>query len=271
MVRIAIPGGSTTEILAFVNEAKKAHQLDFDVFDDHENVDEKKTWTYHQTKDQAEAISQAVSFVAEGHAQVLMKGLVQTHSLLKEVLKDKHHLHDRRLLSHVAMIQFPDQKQLLLTDAGMNINPSVETAHLIVKNVVHVAQKMGILHPKVAMLSAAENFNPLMPSSVLAREVTDVFQGEPDFTVFGPLSLDLALSKESVARKQFNCKIAGDADILVVPNIDVGNVFYKALLLFTDATLGGIIAGAKVPIIATSRSDKMSSNIAALEFALSQL
>src|SRR5690606_6840661 len=115
----------------------------------------------------------------------------------------------------------------------------------IIKNVIGVGHSIGLSHPRVALLSSAENFNPKMPSSVLAKTLTERFQDSHEATVYGPLSLDLSLSESAVVHKGFKGPIQGDADILVVPNIDVGNVLYKSFLLFGDATMGGTIVGTK--------------------------
>ncbi|MDR0922500.1 MAG: phosphotransacetylase [Lactobacillales bacterium] len=273
MTNIAIPGGSKPELLSLVKEAKAKYgdQLHFFVFDHSENIDTENLWTYIPCKEE-EVVSKAVACVANSEAQILLKGIVQTHTLLKEVLKSQYHLKERALLSHVAIVDIPKLgRPILLTDAGMNIAPDSVQLSMIITNALSVAKKIGIAHPKVALLSAAENYNPKMSSSVLAKEVTEHFEGNAKATIFGPLSLDLALSKESVAHKRFEGPIRGDADILVVPTIDVGNVFYKSLLLFGDTTMGGIIVGTKIPIVLTSRSDSIKNKLYALEFALQQL
>ena len=122
----------------------------------------------------------------------------------------------------------------------------------------------------MALISSAENVNPKMPSSLTADRLTKRFKNHEEATVYGPLSLDLSLSEAAVASKRFTGPIAGDADIIVVPNIDVGNVLYKTFLLFGDATIGGTIVGTYVPIVLTSRSDKVRSKLYALRFALMQ-
>lgn len=169
------------------------------------------------------------------------------------------------------MVELPAGKTFLLTDCAMNIAPTQATLIEIVENAKEVAQKLGLHHPKIALLSAAENFNPKMPSSVLAKEVTAHFNGQQEATVFGPLSLDLATSEEAVAHKRYSGPIMGDADILVVPTIDVGNCLYKSLTLFGHAKLGGTIVGTKVPVVLTSRSDSTESKFHSLRFAMRQV
>lgn len=278
MITVAIPMGSQPDILTLVTRARSklastlADKLQFFVFDSGSNVDQADTWTFHQARDEADAVTQAVGLVAQGKADILLKGIVQTHTLLKELLRPDYQLRLQKVLSHVAIIHLPQlNRPLLLSDAGMNIDPDEDRLAAIVENAVGVAHQIGLPKPKVALLSAAENFNPKMPSSVLAKAVAKQFETRSDAVIAGPISLDLALSPASVAHKHYEGVIQGDADVLIVPTIDVGNVLYKALMLFTDARLGGTIVGAKVPIVLTSRSDSVDSKLTALAFAIAQL
>ena len=278
MITVAIPMGSQPDILTLVTRARSelastlADKLQFVVFDSGSNVDQADTWTFHQARDEAHAVTQAVGLVAQGKADILLKGIVQTHTLLKELLRPDYQLRLQKVLSHVAIIHLPQlNRPLLLSDAGMNIDPDEDRLTAIVENAVGVAHQIGLPKPKVALLSAAENFNPKMPSSVLAQAVAKQFETRSDAVIAGPISLDLALSPASVAHKHYEGGIQGDADVLIVPTIDVGNVLYKALMLFTDARSGGTIVGAKVPIVLTSRSDSVDSKLTALAFAIAQL
>lgn len=278
MITVAIPMGSQPDILILVTRARSelastlADKLQFVVFDSGSNVDQADTWTFHQARDEADAVTQAVGLVAQGKADILLKGIVQTHTLLKELLRPDYQLRLQKVLSHVAIIHLPQlNRPLLLSDAGMNIDPDEDRLAAIVENAVGVAHQIGLPKPKVALLSAAENFNPKMPSSVLAQAVAKQFETRSDAVIAGPISLDLALSPASVAHKHYEGVIQGDADVLIVPTIDVGNVLYKALMLFTDARSGGTIVGAKVPIVLTSRSDSVDSKLTALAFAIAQL
>lgn len=274
MKRIAVVGGSRPEIKLFIEMAHTTYnkQLEFHVFDTEVNIDDDSLWHYHPCQTEDDMALSAVKFVYEGHADILVKGIVSTRTLLKAILNPEYSLKTQSLLSHVAVVQLPGlDRQLLLTDAAMNITPDATQLVEITKNVLEVANKMGITHPKVALLSSAETYNPKMPSSVNARQVTEQFSNLKDAVVYGPLSFDLALSKEAVEHKRFEGPIMGDADVLVVPNIDVGNVLYKSLVLFGQATMGGTIVGTKVPIVLTSRSDSLDSKMIALELALSQV
>ncbi|MGX4685914.1 phosphate acyltransferase [Vagococcus sp. JNUCC 83] len=274
MVTVSIAGGSQPEILTLVKEAKNRYkeELHFVVFDTAEDIGNSDIWEYVYCKDEAEIVQKAVQYVADEHAQILLKGIIQTHTLLKELLKKEYGLKTQSVLSHVAMVTVPSKNQtFLLTDCAMNIAPDTPTMVEIVENVKSVAHKIGLAHPKIALLSAAENYNPKMPSSVLATEVTEAFKEEKEATIFGPISFDLAISKDAVEHKRFDGPIAGDADVLVVPQIDTGNCLYKSLTLFADATVGGTIVGTKVPVVLTSRSDATQSKLDSLEFAMKQI
>lgn len=274
MINIAVIGGSQIEIKTFIERAliKYKNQLVFHVFDTAENIDDSSLWQYHPCETEEEMAIAAVKFVYEGKADVLVKGIVSTRTVLKAVLHPKYSLKNQALLSHVAVVHLPQlNRPLLLTDTAMNIAPNTKELIDITKNALTMAMKIGIEKPRVALLSSAETINSKMPSSVNAKEVTDYFSTQEEAVVYGPISFDLALSKEAVQHKRFEGPIEGDADILVVPNIDAGNLLYKALVLFGQATMGGTIVGTKVPIVLTSRSDSVASKMLALQFALSQV
>ncbi|AQS54228.1 Phosphate acetyltransferase [Jeotgalibaca dankookensis] len=274
MITIAVANGSRSEMLEFVTRAheKYSNEIKFIVFDTKQNIDSNNLWTYIQCETEKEMIHEAVKSVASNQAQILVKGIVSTHVLLKEVLREEHDLKKQGVLSHAALINLPQlNRPLLLADAGMNIEPSKEVLTGIIDNTVEVAFKIGLENPKVALLSAAENYNPKMPSSVMAKEVTDYYSNNKTAIIHGPISFDLALSKEAVAHKGFSGPIEGDADVIIVPNIDVGNALYKALVLFGGAITGGTIVGTKVPIVLTSRSDAIESKLYSLEFAIKQI
>lgn len=264
---IAIAGGDKT-VYDLVDQFSEG--VLFDVFSTEPKSRKfNQNVNYVEVKSDREAANLAVQDVVNG-ADILFKGLVQTHTLLKEVLLEKKRLVHKNLLSHVALLDIPGQNRpVLLTDAAMNIEPSFDQMLLIIENAVDVALSLSIKRPKVAILSSAENFNPKMPSSVRGRELMIYYQNNPICAdIYGPISLDLAMSTQVVAKKHFDGFVAGNADILVVPNIDVGNVLYKSLTLFTDTKVGGMIVGANVPIVLTSRGDSLENKQTSLQFAL---
>lgn len=274
MKKIGIVGGSRTEIKDFVKKAKEKYKnkVEFHVFDTDPDIGTEDLWSYYHYDSPEEMALAVIKKAYKKELDIIVKGIVSTHVLLKAVLNKEYSLKEQDVLSHVAVVKLPQmEKKILLTDAAMNIEPTSEQLIKITDNVMKVALNMGEENPKIALLSSAENYNPKMPSSVLAKEVTEHFAENDQAIVNGPLSLDLALSKQAVESKRFNGPIAGDADVLVVPTIDVGNTLYKSLVLFGGATVGGMIIGTSIPIVLTSRSDSIQSKLIGLELALNQL
>lgn len=274
VLRFVIPGGNDPHIFELMNHFKE-EAIFFEVVDQTDLCEkyQLENMRYHQVDTVEEVLSLAIQMVANNEVDGIIKGIVQTHQLLKEVLKKEYQLVEHGFLSHVSRVNMMDTGQtFLLTDAAININPDIKTMQQIVQNALLVARKIGMTYPKVALLSSAENYNPKMPSSVLAKSLMDYYQSHPSEVgqgvVYGPLSLDLALSKTSVQNKRFKGPIAGDANILVVPSIDVGNVLYKSLSLFSNAKIGGIVVGAKVPIVLSSRGDSVENKISSIQLAL---
>lgn len=216
-------------------------------------------------EDKEKAVAKAVVLVKEGKADLVMKGLVDTKVVLKEVLRRENELRGEGLISHVAVFNNPATGKIsLLTDAAMNIAPSLAEKKQICENAVAVAHKLGILKPKVAVLSAAEKVNEKMISSVEANQLKEMHLREgwlPGAIVDGPLALDNAVSKKSAEIKGIQSEVAGDADILVVPTIEAGNMVYKTITYLMGSELAGVIVGAKIPVILTSRSDSAASKL----------
>ena len=207
----------------------------------------------------------SVKLVSEGKADFLMKGLIDTSILLKAALNKEYGLRTDSLLSHIMVYEMPTyHKLLLLTDGGMNIAPSTEDKIKIFDNAVKVAKSFGLDTVKGAGIAAKEKPNPKMPATIDAREVQD-YSREGKFgegVIFeGPLAFDLAVSKEAANVKKFESEVAGDVDILLMPNIEVGNGIGKALTYMANAKSAGIIMGARVPIVLVSRADTYESKL----------
>ncbi|MCL6616222.1 MAG: phosphate butyryltransferase [Anoxybacillus ayderensis] len=218
-----------------------------------------------------EAAHMAVKAVHGKEASVLMKGNVPTATILKAVLNKEYGLRTGRVLSHVALFDVPHYgRPILVTDAAMNIAPDLQQKTEIIMNAVQVAKAIGIHTPKVAPLAAVEVVNPAMPATIDAAALSLMNQrGQlKDCIVDGPLALDNAISVESAQHKGIQSSVAGHADILVVPNIETGNVLYKSLVYFARAQVGAIIAGAKAPIVLTSRADSAESKLYSLALAI---
>ncbi|MGM0900007.1 phosphate butyryltransferase [Mesobacillus maritimus] len=218
-----------------------------------------------------EAAFFAVKSVREKKAQVLMKGNLATSIILKAVLNKEIGLRSGKVLSHVAVFEIPNYKKwILLTDAAMNIAPDLEQKAEIIRNAVSVANAIGINTPKVAPLAAVELVNPAMSATIDAAVLTQMNRrGQiANCIVDGPLALDNAISALAAKHKGVKGEIAGDADILLVPAIEVGNVLYKSLVYFANAKVGAVLAGAAAPIVLTSRTDSAESKLYSLALAI---
>jgi phosphate butyryltransferase len=217
----------------------------------------------------------AVALIRSGEAEVLMKGRTATSSLMKAVLDSENGLRGGGLLSHLTLIEskaYP--KLLLMSDPGLNIAPDLAAKASIIENAVRAARHLGIARPKVAIIAAVEKVNPgSMPSTVDAAILSKMAErGQlQNCIVDGPLSLDNALSAHSCEIKGITSSVGGEADILIMPDIEAANVFYKTLAFFTDVRMGGVVVGARVPIVLPSRADsdavKLDSILAAVTLA----
>jgi len=222
-------------------------------------------------KDPAAAAAEAVRLVRAGDADVLMKGIVDTSVLLKAAFNKETGINAGRLASHVAVMETTSYHKLLfVTDAAINIAPDMQAKLDIVANAVGAAKALGVEEPKVAMLAAVEKVNwDKMPCTVEAAAITQMNRrGQVrGCVVDGPLALDNAISAESARIKKIDSPVAGDADILVAPDIEAGNILYKCLLDLGGAKGAGIVMGAAAPIVLTSRADSARTMLASIAFA----
>ena len=237
---------------------------------------EKIGWDLHgarviATSDETETSAKAVELAREGEVELLMKGSVHTEALMRATVNRDRGLRTGRQMSHVFQMTFPEsERALYITDAALNVAPDVKQRLDITRNAVALLNNIGRSKPKVAVLSAVEVENRSVPSSLdaaqIAREALDADIG--DAIVEGPMSLDLAVSPEAAAVKGVTSDVAGQADLVVVPTIETGNALFKALVYFRSATAAGLVLGAKVPIILTSRADPPEARIASVALAL---
>ncbi|PEJ78052.1 phosphate butyryltransferase [Bacillus wiedmannii] len=219
----------------------------------------------------AEAAELSVKAVRNGEADVLMKGNIPTANILKAVLNKEWGLRKGSALSHVAAFEVPNYDRLIfVTDAAMNIAPDVTQKAAIIQNTVEVAQAIGIDLPKVAPIAAVEVVNPAMQATIDAAMLTQMNRrGQiKNCVVDGPLALDNAVSQIAAEHKGIVSDVVGKADILLVPTIEAGNVLYKSLVYFADAKVGAMIAGAKAPIVLTSRADSAETKVYSLALAV---
>jgi len=212
-----------------------------------------------------------VALVKTGEAKLLMKGSLHTDELLHAVLAPGSTLRTGRRLSHVYLLDVPTYpRPLLVTDAAVNIAPSLEEKVDIVQNAVDLAHVMGVAEPKVAVLSAVETVNPKLQSSLDAAALSKMAERGQirGAIVDGPLAFDNAVSLAAAAEKGIVSKVAGQADILVVPDIEAGNILAKQLIYLAHADAAGIVLGASVPIILTSRADAERTRMASCAVAV---
>lgn len=220
--------------------------------------------------DDKKAAEIGVKLAREKQVDVLMKGFLGTGDLLRPVVNREEGIRSSKLLSHVAVLYVSKLNRLLaITDGGMVTKPDKEQLQIVAQHGAQVMQSVGVDHPKVSFLSASENVIRNYETSVWAKELTEE-QTEEDFTVEGPLSLDLSLIPEIAKQKGYTGKVQGDADVIVTPDITSGNSLAKSLTLFGDSEMAGLIIGASVPIVLTSRSsssdEKYSSILLARHF-----
>ncbi len=209
--------------------------------------------------DPREAALEAANAVRHGHAEILMKGLVNSSDFLKAALdKDRGLLNEGKILSHLAAFEVPGCDKLQFhTDGGMNPYPDLGLKKSIIDNGLEALYKIGMKYPKVAVLSANEVVNSKIPSTVDAlrlAKMNDNGEFKPCI-IEGPISLDVALSRKAALHKNINSKISGETDLFVVPNIDAGNMIGKTLIYCAEAKMAGVILGGKSPIVMTSRAE----------------
>ena len=228
-------------------------------------------YTVINETDTVAASLKAVQLVHDGKADMYMKGLLDTKTFLKSVLDKEVGLRTGQPLSHVCVFEVPGIDRLLfLTDVAFMPYPTLEDKVTIINYTVEVAKACGVDCPKVAPLAAVEVVNPKMPVTVDAAELTKMNEEGriKDCIVDGPLSLDIALYKEAAQEKgALDRKIAGDADILLFPDIHAGNLVYKAIVHMVDVKNGNILTGTKAPVILTSRSDTCEVKVNSIALA----
>lgn len=217
------------------------------------------------------AAAKAAALCRDGLAVALMKGSLHTDELLGAAVAKEAALRGGRRASHVFVLDVPSfDRPLLIADCVVNIAPTLMDKCDIAQNAIDLAQAIGIAHPRVAVLSAVETVNPAIPGTVDAAALCKMAdRGQIQGGVFdGPLAYDNAISLESARNKGIVSEVAGRPDILLVPNLEAGNMVYKQLVYMAGAECAGLVLGMKVPIILTSRSDSVASRIASCALAV---
>ena len=216
------------------------------------------------------AAEQAVALVREGRAEVLMKGSLHTDELLSAVVSREKGLRTGRRISHAFLMDVPTyHKALIVTDAAINIAPTLEDKVDICQNAIDLAIALGVKTPKVAILAAVETVNSKMPATIDAAALCKMAErGQIKGGMLdGPLAFDNAISKEAAKTKGIASEVAGDPDILLVPDLEAGNILAKQLSFLANADSAGLVLGTRVPVILTSRADSVRSRIASCAVA----
>lgn len=278
--RIAVAAAADKEVLAAVYEAMQLGIATFTLIGDADKMQHMANDLAFNL-DQIEIINEknpvqasllAVKEVSSGRADLLMKGLVSTSVLLKAVLNKEVGLRTGKMLSHVAILEAVGYNRLvIMTDGGMLIQPDLKQKIELVNNAVTVARKaLQIDKPHVAPLCAVEKVNPAMPATTDAALLTQMNRrGQiQNCIIDGPLNLNGAISPQAAEHIGLKSPVAGKADILLVPFIEVGNVLYKSMVYFAGAQCAGIVVGARAPIVLTSRADSHQAKVNSIATAV---
>ena len=212
----------------------------------------------------------ATKLASENKIKIIVKGHIHTDILMKEVLRREYGLLGKTRLSHIwHMTIDKDEKPLIITDGALNVLPNIKTKMHILRNVINFSNRIGIDIPKIAVLSATEEVIDSVPSSKEAAEITKLAKEELlNADVFGPLAFDNSISKKSASIKGIKNKVAGEADVLLVPSVETGNALVKMLIYFCGACAAGVVIGGKVPVVITSRSDEPPARLASIAAAV---
>lgn len=279
---VAVAAAEDKEVIDAVLDALNRNLAHFLLFGDQEKImsilqlkgidaNSENRLTIIHTASLAEAADSAVKAVSSKEAHVLMKGNLPTNIILRSVLNKEFGLRTGSVLSHTAVFEVPGfERFIIVTDAAMNIAPDLQLKVQIVKNAVALAKAIGIETPKLAPIAAVEEVNPAMQATLDAAALTMMNRrGQIKGCIIdGPLALDNAISALAAEHKGIQSEVAGEADILLVPAIEVGNALYKSLIYFANAKVGAVISGAKAPIVLTSRADSAESKLYSLALAL---
>lgn len=275
---VAVAVAQDEPVLEAVNDAPTAKVANAILVGDEEKIktiakkigmDITKYEIVNEPNDKKAALK-AVELTSTGKADMVMKGLLDTANFLRSVLNKEIGLRTGKLMSHVAVFEIPGFDRLMfLTNAAFNMYPDLSAKVDIINNAVLLAHAIGIDNPKVAPICAVEVVNPNMPATIDAAILTKMNdRGQiKGCIVDGPLALDNAISEEAAKHKKVSGPVAGKADILLMPNIEAGNVMYKTLTYATKSKNGGILVGTSAPVILTSRADSREAKLNSIALA----
>jgi phosphate butyryltransferase len=270
-LRVAVAAAQGIEVLTALREAEKEKIVESILIGDKNailsicsEIDFKPHQIIHE-EDKRKCSYIAVQLIKSGEAQLIMKGKMETVDLLKAVLdKDSGLRQAGRMLSQVVVFEAPGFNRLmLLTDTSVNISPTLLDKAEICKNVIRVAHSIGFENPKLAALATLEFVNPAIPSTIDAACLTQMNRrGQITGAIIdGPLALDACLSYKAAEQKGIQSPVAGEADILVAPNLDAANILYRSIIYFNEVRNCGLVTGAKVPLILLSRAESADTKL----------
>lgn len=273
--RLVVAAAANAELLEACREAQAVGMARCTLIDDRQKLlklaetsgIDLAEMTILDIPDHEEAARMAMQMAHTGEADVVMKGTLETATFMRSALDRDAGLRVGRLLTHVAVFEIPGFNRLLLiSDAGIVVAPDIYQKIIIVQNAIDVAHKLGLDRPKVAILAAAELVDPKIPSTVDAANLSKMAERGQirGGIVDGPLALDNAISEHSIAIKGINSPIAGQADVLIVPSVEAGNLLAKAITYFGHGEMAGVVVGGCAPLVVTSRSDSHTTKLVSI-------
>ena len=278
--RVAVAVAQDASVIEAVSDAKKWNIAEATLVGDEREIAEAAEsigvpldgFRVVHEADSLQAATAAVKLVSSGEADILMKGYIHTDDFLRALLNKEYGLRAGAIMSHVFIAEIREwDKLVFITDGAMNIAPNLEQKAAILLNAVHLANVFGVMMPKAGALGAVELVNPAMPATLDAAnlgKMADRRQYVPACTVDGPFALDNAVSPEAARHKKIGGPVAGQADILLVPSIEAGNMLAKSLVYFAHHRLIGLLVGAKAPVVLTSRADSAESKLLSIAGAV---
>ena len=278
--RLAVAAAHDHTVLEAIRDAEARKLVQATLFGDRSAILEAGQKVGYQPRESAvvhepdpvKAALGAVAMASKGEADMVMKGYIHTDDFLRAILNKEVGLRTGSIMSHVFIAENRALGRLLfIADGAMNIAPDLEQKAAILLNTVYLANAFGVMRPKVAVLTAVELVNPLMPATLDAAALAQMSrrrQFSVDCEVDGPLALDNAISELAAKHKKITGSVAGWADVLLVPNIEAGNMLAKALAYLGGCRLAGLLVGAKVPVVLTSRADSAESKLLSIASAV---
>ena len=277
--KIAVASGHDPDVIGALKQAKEINLADAILVGDTSKIEaaaqvagfELSEGQVIHEPDEVQAARRAIALVREGSANLLMKGKTSTATLIRAVLDREHGLRTGRLLSQVIVFQVPGfDRLMIMSDAAINIAPTLDQKAGICRNAVDVAHAIGIENPNLASLCALEFVNPDMPATVDAAALT-MMNRRGQITgcyVEGPIALDVPLSTFAADRKNIDSPLVDNTDIFIAPDIEAANILYRAILYFAKGESGGIVFGAKVPLILLSRAETPETKIVSMAIGM---